>query len=339
MTLDTIFLLASMTKLVTSVAAMQIVEQGKIDLDEPLGRVVEALSAPLVLDGFDGDDAPILRPARTPLTLRRLLTHTSGFGHEAWSPPIARYQDVTGSPQESSRTLASLHMPLLFDPGERWEYGIGLEWVGKCIEAASGQTLGAYFRDHITGPLGMKDTTFGVVPSHRGRLARVHQREPDGSLRRIDVSTKVGEYESGGGGLFGSAGDYLSFLRMLLNGGRHGDVRILKPKTVSSMIGNHIGSIDVVGMKSGMPSVSNDFELFPGESKKWGLGALVNVEAVPGGRAAGSLGWGGVANCYYWLDPSTRLAGVFMTQVLPFGDPTALSIFGEFERCVYGLAK
>jgi CubicO group peptidase (beta-lactamase class C family) len=339
MTVDTVFMMASMTKLVTSIAAMQLVEQGRIALDEPLGRLMEALAEPLVLEGFDKRGAPILRKSRRPLTLRQLLTHTSGFGHEAWSPPIGRYQDVTGSLPESSRTNASLHMPLLFDPGERWEYGIGLEWVGKAIEAVSGESLGRYFRDHITGPLGMKDTTFGVAPQHRGRIARVHRREPDGTLRPIDISTAVGEYESGGGGLYGTAGDYLTFLRMLLNGGRHGDLQILKPETVTSIIANHIGSIDVVTMRSAMPAVSNDFELFPGRPKKWGLGALVNVEAVPDGRSAGSFGWGGVANCYYWLDPSARRAGVFMTQILPFGDPTALSVFGTFEQGIYGLSK
>jgi CubicO group peptidase (beta-lactamase class C family) len=328
-----------MTKLVTSVAALQLVEAGRLALDEPLGGVVEELAAPMVLDGFDEAGQPILRPARTDLTLRRLLTHTSGFGHEVWSAPIARYQAVTGALPESSRTLESLRMPLLFDPGERWEYGIGLEWVGKVVEAASGQALGAYLRDHLTGPLGMADTDFGIVPRHHGRTARVHRRDPDGALRPIDVATAVGEYESGGGGLFGTAGDYLALLRMLLNGGRHGDVRILRPETVSAMTENHIGALDVVAMRSGMPAVSNDFELFPGQGTKWGLGALFNVEAVPGGRSAGSLGWGGVANCYYWLDPLARLAGVFMTQILPFGDPTALALFAAFERAVYGMVR
>ena len=338
MSLNTVFLLASMTKLVTSVAALQLVEQGKLALDEPLGRPIPELAAPMVLDGFSADGSPRLRPAKRPLTLRRLLTHTSGFGHEAWSAGIARYQDVTGAPKESSRTNASLRMPLLFDPGERWEYGIGLEWVGKAIEAASGKTLGAYFREHLTGPLEMNDTVFGVVPSHSGRLARVHQRDPDGSLRPIDVDTKPGEYEAGGGGLFGTAGDYLTFLRMLLNHGRLGRSQILKPETVELLGRNHLGPIEVVQMKSGLPALSNDFELFPGMSKKWGLGALINVEPGPNGRSPGSQGWGGIANCYYWLDPTKRLAGVFLIQILPFGDPIALDLFGRFERHVYEVA-
>ena len=289
MTMDTVFMTASMTKTVTSVAAMQLVEQGRLSLDEPLERLVPDFANPMVLEGFDERGAPRLRAASKPITLRGLLTHTSGYGHDIWSPDLRRYQEATGTPPLSSQTNASLRVPLLFDPGERWEYSIGLEWAGKVIEAATGQTLGDYLRDNVTGPLGMRDTFFGIVPAHSGRVATVHQRDPDGSLRRIDMTSTPGEYEAGGGGLYGAAGDYLALFRMLLNDGRHGDQQILQRETVASMSRNNIGEVQVTTMKSCVPDVSNDFELFPQMSKKWGLCAMLTPEAGPNGRSAGSL--------------------------------------------------
>lgn len=336
MKLDTVFMLASMTKTITSVAAMQLVEQGKIALDQPLGELVPELANLEVLEGFGADGAPRLRPAKRPVTLRRLLTHTSGFGHEIWSQDIARYQAATGMPSLGTQTNASLRLPLLFDPGEKWEYGVGLEWVGKAIEAASGETLGAYLRRNVTGPLSMRDTEFGIAPAHRGRVASVYQREPDGRLTPTEMSSKPGEYEAGGGGLYGTAGDYLVFLRMLLNDGAHEGRRILKPETVALMGQSQTGSVAVAAMKSREPRTSNDFELFPDMVKRWGLAAMITPAAVPHGRSAGSQTWGGIANCYFWLDPAKRIAGVFLTQVMPFGDRRILDLAAAFERAIYG---
>ena len=336
MTLGTVLMLASMTKTVSAVAAMQLVEQGKVGLNQPLGDLVPELANLEVLDGFDAKGAPRLRPAKRPVTLRRLLTHTSGFGHEVWSADIARYQAATGMPKQTTQTNASLRLPLLFDPGEKWEYGIGLDWVGKVIERISGATLGAYLREHVTGPLGMRDTEFGIAPAHRGRVASVYQREADGRLRPIQMAVMPGEFESGGGGLYGTAGDYLTFLRMLLSNGRHGERQILKPETVALMGENHCGSVEVAMMKSGQPLTSNDFELFPGMVKRWGLGAMISPVAGPNGRSAGSQSWGGVANCYFWLDPAKRVAGIFLTQIMPFGDKRVLDLSAAFERSVYG---
>jgi methyl acetate hydrolase len=335
---DTVFMLASMTKTVTSVAAMQLVEQRKIALDQPVAEFVPELVDLQVLDGFDVNGAPRLRPAKRPVTLRHLLTHTSGFGHEVWSADIARYQAATGTPTHGTQTNASLRLPLLFDPGEKWEYGIGLEWVGKVVEAISGVTLGVYFRDNVTGPLGMRDTTFGIAPIHQGRVASVYQRDQNGRLTPIEMSSESGEYEAGGGGLYGTAGDYLAFLRMLLNDGEHEGRRILKPETVALMGRNHSGSIVVTTMKSRQPDISNNFELFPDMSKRWGLGAMITPVAVPDGRSAGSQTWGGIANCYYWLDPVRRIAGVFLTQIMPFGDKRILDLSAAFERDIYGAA-
>lgn len=334
---DTVFMLASMTKTIASVAAMQLVERGKLTLDWPLDLVMPELAGLMVLEGFAANGAPRLRPARRSVTLRHLLTHTSGFGHEIWSRDIPRFQAATGTPALGTQTNASLGLPLLFDPGDRWEYGIGLEWAGKAVEAASGMTLGAYLRQHVTGPLDMDDTEFGIVPAHKGRVASVYQREPGGALKPISMTAVVGEYEAGGGGLYGTARDYLTFLRMLLNQGRYRDRQILKPQTVALMGENHTGSVAVVEMKSSQPAISNDFELYPAMTKRWGLSAMITPEAGPNGRSAGSQTWGGIANCYFWLDPVKRVAGIFLTQIMPFGDKRVLDLCGRFERGVYGL--
>jgi methyl acetate hydrolase len=339
MTLDTVFMLASMTKTVTSVAAMQLVEEGVLALDAPLGHLISHLKSPGVLTGFAGDGSPVLRPARRPVTLRHLLTHTSGFGHELWSPGLVRYQQAAGIPQVGSQKRSALDVPLLFDPGERWEYSIGIEWVGLVIEAATGVTLGRYLRDRILAPLGMHDTTFGIVPRHRGRLAAVHQRESDGTLRPIEWSIVPGEYEAGGGGLYGTALDYITFLRMLLNGGEWGGERFLRSETIELMWRNHIGDLEVTRMVTLDPITSNSFEVYPGLRKRWGLGAMITLDAGPDGRSAGSQAWGGIANCYFWLDPVKEIAGLLLTQILPFGDPTALDLMGAFERGVYGLPE
>src|SRR6201997_306992 len=170
MTHDSVFRIASMTKVVTSVAAMQLVEQGKLQLDEPIGNVLPELAAPQVLEGFDSSGAPRLRPGKRPITLRHLLTHTAGFGYEVWDADLVRYVKATGTPSTSTAKLAALRLPLLFDPGERWEYGINIDWVGRAIEAASGQPLALYFREHIFVPLGMTDTTYAIGTAQQARL-------------------------------------------------------------------------------------------------------------------------------------------------------------------------
>jgi CubicO group peptidase (beta-lactamase class C family) len=198
--------------------------------------------------------------------------------------------------------------------------------------------LGVYLRENVTGPLGMRDTEFGIAPSHHGRVASVYRRQADGGLTPIEMTATPGEYEAGGGGLYGTAGDYTVFLRMLLNQGEHDNQRILKPETVAMMGENHCGEVSVAMMKSGDPLSSNDFELYPEMVKRWGLHAMVTPSAGPDGRSAGSQGWGGIANCYFWIDPAKRIAGVFLTQIMPFGDKRALALSAAFERGVYGRA-
>jgi methyl acetate hydrolase len=336
MTLDTVFWIASMTKPITSVAAMQLVEQGKLSLDEPLGKLVPDLASPRVLEGFETAGAPRLRPARRPITLRHLLTHTAGFTYDIWNAETGRYVQYAGLPSIVTCKNDALRTPLAFDPGDRWEYGINIDWIGKAVEAASGKSLDVYFREHIFAPLGMNDTGFVLTPSQRSRLAGMHQRKPDGSLEPVPFEVPQNpEFFMGGGGLYGTGRDYLRFLQMLLRGGRLNGARVLREETVKLMGTNQIGELTAGVMKTAMPELSNDVDFFPGITLKWGFGFLINTQKLPTGRSAGSLAWAGLGNTYFWLDPVKRVAGVFLTQTLPFADARAVKLLGQFESGVY----
>ena len=338
MTLDTVFRIASMTKAITSVAAMQLVEQGRLSLDGPVPDIDPALARPQVLEGFDASGAPRLRPAKRPITLRDLLTHTAGFVYEMWNADAKRYVEATGIPPVLSGRLAALRRPLAFDPGDRWEYGINIDWVGQLVEAASGMNLDAYFREHIFGPLGMSDTGFVPSPEQQKRRASVHQRQPGGGLVVQPLpAVSTPEFFAGGGGLSSTPRDYLAFLRMLLHGGTLNSARILRPETVELMNRNHIGDLPAGVMKTQAPALSNDVDFFPGATIRWGLGYMLNMEAGPNGRSAGTVSWAGLFNSYYWLDPVRHVTGVILTQILPFADPAAVRLYGQFERGVYAL--
>ncbi len=337
MTVDTVLWIASMTKAITTVAAMQLVEQGRLQLDAPLAGLVPLLAAPMVLEGFDAAGAPILRPARGAITLRQLLTHTAGFGYNMWSPELAKYMEVTGTPGVLSCQNAALGMPLLFDPGARWNYGINIDFVGKAIEAVSGQTLEAYFAEHVTGPLGMSDTAFRLGASQRARVSAMHARGADGALAEIPLEVPQDpEFHMGGGGLYGTLPDYLRFTRMILRGGELDGARILQADTVAEMARNHIGDLNVTTLQTADPSVSFDANFYPGMVQKWGLGFLLNTEADAHGRSANSLAWAGLANTYYWIDRARGVSGVVGVQMLPFADPAALACLWALQRGVYG---
>ena len=336
MTVDTLFWIASMTKAITSTAAMQLVERGKLALDRPIRDVLPQLAAAKVLEGFDSAGEPKLRPAGRDITLRHLLTHTAGFAYDIWSPDLIRYQEKKGIPGVISCQNVALTTPLLFDPGERWNYGINIDWVGKAVEKVSGQKLDAYFRDNIFGPLGMRDTGFKLDAGGRARLAGMHARQPDGSLQKMPFELpQEPEFHMGGGGLYGTAGDYLDFAQVFLHEGRFNGAQVLKSETVRSMSQNHIGDLHVRLLETAMPPYSNDAEFFPGMIKKWGLGFMINTESVPGGRGAGSLAWAGLGNTYFWIDPDEGVAGVILTQLIPFADPKVLALFEQFETAVY----
>jgi CubicO group peptidase (beta-lactamase class C family) len=331
-----VFWIASMTKAVTAVAAMQLVEQGKLTLDAPIGTVLPELADPQVLEGFEADGTPRLRPAARPITLRHLLTHTSGFCYDMWNAELLRYRNFAKLPSARSGIYAGILTPIMADPGTRWEYGTSLDFAGRAVEAASGQTLEAYLRDHIFAPLGMVDTAFRIGPAQRERLVSVHSRGADGALSPIAFEIEQDpEYHAGGGGLYGTAPDYVKFMQMILNQGRGNGHQLLQPETVALMGENHIGDLSVTKMNSAIAFATNDIELFPGIDKKWGLSFLINTATTPEGRSPGSLAWAGLANTYYWIDPTRDLCGVILMQVLPFADSGCLDAFAAFERGVY----
>jgi methyl acetate hydrolase len=336
MTLDTVGWMASMTKPITSAGAMQLVEQGRLQLDAPASNWVPELAAVRVLEGFDASGRPMTRPPKRPITLRHLLTHTAGYGYPIWSEDLKRYYEVQKLPATSTCQNASLRVPLLFDPGARWNYGINIEWLGKVIEAVSGQRLSVYLAKHLLEPLGMNDTAFKITPSMRARLAKLHERGAGGMLTPIDFEIPQDpEFDMGGGGLYSSAPDYLKFVRMILGRGELAGIRVLAPETVDLMSRNHIGELPVTCLKSAMPARSNDAEFFPGVEKRWGLGFMLNQERAPTGRSAGSLTWAGLSNAYFWIDPVKGVGGVYLTQVFPFADHKSLGLFLEFETAVH----
>ena len=338
MTPDTVVWIASMTKAVTGAAAMQLVEQGKLALDAPAKSVVPGLAEPKVLEGFDAAGKPKTRKAKRDITLRHLLTHTAGFGYDIWSPELGKYQEVMGVPGIISCQNVALTTPLLFDPGERWFYGINIDWAGKMVEAASGKKLGQYMAEHIFGPLGMTSTAFRISDGMRKRMAKIHHRGPDGKLTpdpALELPQEP-EFEMGGGGLYSTAGDYLKFVRMMLNQGKSDKGQpVLKPGTVAEMSKNAMGDSRVCMLKTAAPPFSNDAEFFPGMDKSWGLTFMINNETAPTGRSPGSLAWAGLANTYYWIDQSKGVGGVYATQVLPFADVKSLPLFYAFEKAVY----
>ena len=336
MTSDSVFWIASMTKAVTTAGAMQLVEQGKLSLDEPIGKLLPDLASPQVLEGFDAQGEPMLRPAKRPITLRQLMTHTAGFCYDLWNGDMGKYLEKKGLPSITTCKNDALKTPITTDPGTRWEYGTNIDFVGKAVEAASGKRLDAYLRDHMFAPLGMADTGFKISDAMRKRLVGMHVRGADGSVAPLPFELEQDpEFHMGGGGLYSTAGDYVKFCQMILNKGRGNGNQLLKPETVALMAQNNMGDLVVTKMVSAAPIYTNDVDLYPGMVKKWGLSFMINTAPTPEGRSPGSLAWAGLANTYFWIDPSRDVAGVILMQLLPFADGPCLEAFAAFERGVY----
>jgi len=333
---DTVGAIFSMTKAITGVAAMQLVEQGKLELDADAGTVCPELLDPVVLEGFDNDNAPVTRPAAGPITLRHLLTHTAGFAYDVWNADVGRWYEATGTPTVFTLEKKSLRTPLMFDPGTKWHYGINIDWVGQLVEQASGLTLGEYMDQYIFGPLQMNDTSFAPGDEQIARMSAMHARLPDGGLTPIDLPAPENpEFEMGGGGLVSTMSDYGRFIRMILNDGELDGVRVLQAETVASMSSNHMGDLRVTELTSHDPGFSNDAELFAGEEKSWGLTFQIHEEPSATGAPAGTLSWAGLANSYYWIDRENGIGGCYLSQVLPFADPGSVNIFYNIMRTVY----
>lgn len=334
---DTVFTIFSMTKAITSIAAVQLVESGKLTLDSPAAGVIPSLGEIGVLEGFDKAGAPMMRPPTTPITLRHLLTHTAGFGYDIWNHEYVDYIAATGTPLLTSRKLAALQMPLLFEPSNRWNYGINTDWVGRLVEEASGQSLGEFLAEYIFEPLGMNNSGFAPTPSMVDRMAALHQRGEDGtlSLRPGLTPTPDAEFEMGGGGLLSTLDDYAKFARMILNKGVHDGKQFLTPESYALLSTNQMGDNRVMPLKSAIRAMTNEVDLFPSVHKTWSLAFMINEEETDTGRSAGSMGWAGLANTYYWIDPTKNIGGVFATQILPFCDEKSLPLNLDFEKSVY----
>ena len=336
MTLDTIFRIASMTKAVTSVAAMQFVERGQLQLDTPAADILPELARARVLTGFDADGQPTYRPPARPPTLRHLLTHTAGYAYQFWNGDIVRLVLLGLLPTFSPTDDSLLEAPMVRDPGERWEYSIATDWVGKIVEALHGRQLGDYFQTHIFDPLGMVDSAFTLRSDQLDRLSTPYQRAPSGKPIAAPLPLPVEPFHhSGGGGLFSTAADYLRFTRALLGGGTLDGVTLLLPQTIDLMAQNQIGDLVVREMPAHVPEASNDFLFAPHSTNKFGLGFQINTEPLAAGRSTGSLAWGGIYNTYYWIDRSRGVTGVFCVQLRPFFDDRCVAYFTRFERAVY----
>lgn len=335
MTVDTVLAIFSMTKAVTSAAAMQLVERGLLRLDRPAAEVLPELGALRVLEGFADDGTPRLRAPARPVTLRHLLTHTSGFVYDIWNAGMARWISGTGTPSLFSLRRDALRLPLAFDPGDRWDYGIGIDWAGLMVEEIAGTTLGRWCGEHLFGPLGMSDTSFAPGPDQRGRQATMHVATPNGPVPAPMAPPEAPEFEMGGGGLVSTVRDYLRFAEMVRRGGELDGVRVMEAATAAAMGTNAIGDVLVRPLVSVNPRLSQDCDLHPGVPCRWGLGFLVNETGTAEGRAAGSMSWAGLANTFQWIDPTNGVSAVWGTQLLPFMEPRTVAALRRFERAVY----
>jgi methyl acetate hydrolase len=338
MTTDTVLAIFSTTKAITATAVLQLAEEGRLDLDAPASAYVPALDEIQVLDGFSDDGAPRLRPPARPITTRMLLLHTAGFGYDIFNEAYARLLREGKRPGVTSGNRASLMTPLLFDPGESWEYGSNIDWAGQVVEAVTGHRLGAVMRERIFLALGMDSTGFVLTSAMRARLARMHQRAEDGSLSVIAgfELPQEPEVEMGGHGLYSTAEDYLRFIRMWLNDGAGPYGPVLRPETVAMAATNGLGpTLKIHALPGVKRHLSHDAEFFPGMPKSWGLSFMINDEAAPTGRSAGSLAWAGLANLYFWIDRTAGIGGFWGTQAFPFADPASVENFLEFETAVY----
>lgn len=337
MTTDSVFAIFSTTKAITGTAVLQLFEEGKLDLDAPAKTYAPEIGKLQVLDGFDDAGKPKLRAPKRDITTRMLLLHTAGFGYDFFNRDYNRLAQEHGQPSIITASRAAPNTPLLFDPGDEWEYGSNMDWAGQVVEGVTGKRLNEVMQERIFAPLGMADTAFVMTPSMRSRLARIHQRGADGSL------TPLGDFElpqepevhMGGHGLYSTVGDYCRFIRMWLNDGAGEGGRVLKRETVLLAEKNGLGEMKIKGLPGVIPSLSNDAEFFPGQPKSWALTFMVNDVEAPTGRPAGALAWAGLANLFYWIDRQNGIGGFWATQIFPFADPVSVTGYVDFETAVY----
>ena len=332
---DSCFRILSMTKMVCTVAALQQVERGHLELSAPVDTYCPEFADLPVLEGFDGD-TPKLRPAARRATVKHLVTHTSGLGYPFCNQNLRRWMSVTSKRREASSWAKTFFaLPLLADPGTRFIYGTSTDWLGKVIETTSGLSLDVYLKDNVTGPLGMSKTVFVVNDQQRANSVPVHTRNDDGTWTVIDeVPDHQPSWWSGGHGLYSTPRDYLRFQRMLLGNGTLDDAKILESETVDAVFSNQIGDLDFPAeISTADPATMHTLHVGPGY--KWGYGLLLNTLDILGGRRAWSGAWTGMCNTYFWVDRTTGIAGSLYCQFRPWLHQQALDVYADFEQALY----
>jgi methyl acetate hydrolase len=337
MTTDSTFAIFSTTKAITGTAVLQLLEEGRLDLDAPASRYAPEIGDLQVLDGFADDGEPLLRAPKRAITTRMLMLHTAGFGYDFFNQRYNRLAQERGQPSVITASRAALRTPLLFDPGDEWEYGSNIDWAGQVVEGITGKRLGEVMQERIFAPLGMASTAFSMTDDMRARLAGMHARSPEGVLSAIDGFELPSDPEvhMGGHGLYATVGDYMRFIRMWLNDGLGEHGRVLKAETVRMAVKDDLGGKKIKLLPGVIPSLSNDAEFFPGLAKSWSHTFMVNDEEAPTGRPAGAIGWAGLANLFYWIDRQHGVGGYWATQILPFADAASFGGYMAFEKAVY----
>jgi methyl acetate hydrolase len=338
MTTDSVFAIFSTTKAITGTACLQLVEDGKLELDAPAKTYAPEIGKVQVLDGFDDAGKPKLRAPKRDITTRMLLLHTAGFGYDFFNENYNQLAQNHGQPSVITASHASIRTPLLFDPGEKWEYGSNIDWAGQVVEGITGKRLGEVMKERIFKPLGMEDTAFSMNESMRKRMVTMHQRDEKGILTPLPDFTLPSDPEvhMGGHGLYSTVLDYAKFIRMWLNDGQGPGGRVIKKETVEMAAKNSLpGDMKIKGLPGVIPSLSNYAEFFPGMPKSWALTFMINDHEAPTGRPAGALAWAGLANLYFWIDRKNGVGGFWATQILPFADPASVGGYIDFETAVY----
>lgn len=339
MTPDSVFAIFSTTKALTGTLVMQLIEEGRLNLADEAGRYVPEIDELQVLDGFDAAGAPRVRPPRRKITVNDLMLHTSGLCYEFFSADDLKFRTARNIPTVVSSSFESVRTVLLHDPGAAWTYGVNIDWLGRIVEQLRGKRLGEVMRERLFDPLDMREIGFRMTDAMKGRRAVIHDRAPDGKLTPLPelVLPDPPPMDMGGHGLYATVGEYMKFIRMVLNGGSGPNGRVLKPETVEAMARDGLQSmgLSVGGWTTSIPSLSNSGEFFPGIDKGWSYSFMTNRERTPSGRTRGSLMWTGLANSFFWIDRAAGIGGYWATQILPFQDAASYPGFVEFETTVY----
>jgi len=339
MTTDSVFAIFSTTKALAGTCVMQLVEEGKLALSDPANKYVPEIAELQVLDGFDAAGQPKTRAPKRDITVNDLMLHTSGLCYEFFSADDLKYRAAKNIPTVVSCSFASIRTVLLHDPGERWTYGVNIDWLGRIVEQQRGKRLGEVMKERIFEPLGMTDIGFTMSDSMKARRVTIHDRAADGKLTPLpDLALpQPPEMDCGGHGLYATVGEYMKFIRMVLNDGAGPNGRVLKSETVAAMTKDGLTAMGLqsTGWDTSIPSLSNKGEFFPGIEKGWAYTFMTNRERTPSGRSANSLMWAGLANCFYWIDRQSGVGGYWATQILPFQDCASYPGFVDFETTVY----